>query len=739
MFRYLLTFSSFLILLSCTTDGQDIEIYEPQAPPTPTFTLSVTPGTGGTVSTSGGNYDEGTSVTITATPNNGYAFTGWSGNATGTNTSLTVTINGNTSVTANFEILTYTLTVNSDTGGSVSGGGAFNFGTQVTLSASPISGYSFSSWSDGSTEQSRTITVSENLTLTANFIENINNYTLSFEAEDGGTVSSIGGVYEEGSDITISATPDNGFLFSSWSDGSTEQSRTITVSENLTLTANFEIITYTLTGNAGTGGTVTPNLGTYDFGTQVTLSATPNNGYTFSSWSDGSTEQERTITVSSNLTLTANFEIISYTLSVNAGSGGYISSNGGTYNYGAQVTLSATPNSGYSFSSWSDGSTEQNRTITVSQNLTLTANFNQNTTTTTTETETSSTGTTTGGGGSTSGSTSSGGGSTSGSTSSGGGSTSGSTSTGSNLCGGSPNGVSSSGAITCTFTISVTSGGGGTTSPSPGTYTYNKDNLVNFTATPDEGYQFVRWTGSISSMSSSGTATMTTNHSITAIFELIPAIYLDSNGVTVKALAGKSIGYQETLNGDVYTIVDRETLISKVGAGENVSYLVTSYITNMLNIFNPSSTPTPSASPSASFNQDISSWDVSNVINFDGMFKGATSFNQDISSWDVSKAEDMAYMFMGASSFNQPLGSWDVSSLGNSRQMFKNATSFNQDISSWNISNVYNMSEMFMGASSYNQDLSAWNLSGVTNCASFYNSTDSWEASKKPNTLPCGG
>ena len=107
MFRYLLTSSSFLILLSCTTDGQDIEIYEPQAPPTPTFTLSVTPGTGGTVSTSGGNYDEGTIVTITATPNNGYTFTGWSGNATGTNTSLTVTINGNTSNTGIGQASTY--------------------------------------------------------------------------------------------------------------------------------------------------------------------------------------------------------------------------------------------------------------------------------------------------------------------------------------------------------------------------------------------------------------------------------------------------------------------------------------------------------------------------------------------------------------------------------------------------------------------------------------------------------
>ena len=67
----------------------------------------------------------------------------------------------------------------------------------------------------------------------------------------------------------------------------------------------------------------------------------------------------------------------------------------------------------------------------------------------------------------------------------------------------------------------------------------------------------------------------------------------------------------------------------------------------------------------SSFNQDISSWDVSSVYDMTDMFYNASSFNQDISSWDVSNVTNMTYMFYEHSSFNQPISNWDVSNVTN--------------------------------------------------------------------------
>ena len=80
------------------------------------------------------------------------------------------------------------------------------------------------------------------------------------------------------------------------------------------------------------------------------------------------------------------------------------------------------------------------------------------------------------------------------------------------------------------------------------------------------------------------------------------------------------------------------------------------------------------------FNQDISSWDVSNVKDMSGMFS-YSPFNQDISSWDVSNVKDMSGMF-SESSFNQDISSWDVSNVTNMSGMFRDSKieSYNKPI-----------------------------------------------------------
>ncbi|WP_109829768.1 BspA family leucine-rich repeat surface protein [Reichenbachiella versicolor] len=113
-----------------------------------------------------------------------------------------------------------------------------------------------------------------------------------------------------------------------------------------------------------------------------------------------------------------------------------------------------------------------------------------------------------------------------------------------------------------------------------------------------------------------------------------------------------------------------------------------------------------------SFNQDISSWDVSNIITMDGMFFKALTFNQNLNKWSVSNVTSMVGMFEGASVFNQNISNWDVSQVTNMKAMFHKATSFNQDISNWNVRNVTDMEAMFRGASSFNPSIiDNWNIS----------------------------
>jgi len=74
-----------------------------------------------------------------------------------------------------------------------------------------------------------------------------------------------------------------------------------------------------------------------------------------------------------------------------------------------------------------------------------------------------------------------------------------------------------------------------------------------------------------------------------------------------------------------------------------------------------------------SFNQDISTWDTSNVTNMGGMFQAAPSFNQDISTWDTSNVTNMKIMFLNASSFNQDISSWQIDSLTDASRMLENS------------------------------------------------------------------
>ena len=148
-------------------------------------------------------------------------------------------------------------------------------------------------------------------------------YTLAVSVASGsegkGTVSG-GGSYAAGSDATIVATPATGKRFVQWSDGNTSASRTITITGDLSLTAEFADNTVAdptlkVQASPSNAGTVQINdltagatcQSTFAAGTVVTLKAVPATGCTFSGWSDGNTSAERSYTVSASAVVTATF------------------------------------------------------------------------------------------------------------------------------------------------------------------------------------------------------------------------------------------------------------------------------------------------------------------------------------------------------------------------------------------------------------------------------------------------
>ena len=125
-----------------------------------------------------------------------------------------------------------------------------------------------------------------------------------------------------------------------------------------------------------------------------------------------------------------------------------------------------------------------------------------------------------------------------------------------------------------------------------------------------------------------------------------------------------------------------------------------------------------------SFNQDINSWDVGNVNGMASMFAFAENFNQDLNNWDVSSVNSMESMFRVSTAFNGDISNWDLSNVTNTSKMFQHATSFNQDISSWNTSNIQYMNSMFLGADSFNQDIGNWDVSNVLEMKSMFSNAD---------------
>ena len=469
----------------------------------------------------------------------------------------------------------------------------------------------------------------------------VTKFTLVVAASEGGSVDTSGGTYNENSNVTVTAAPAQGYVFSGWTGNASGSTNPLTVSMtgNKDITATFSRNQYALTVGVVGQGSVDQELVSsaksktdYDSGSTVRLTATPETGWLFYKWEGltigGSTEEDEVnstnpvdVSISQSVNTTATFEQI----------------------------ITETDNPTSAVGKWKirkkKVASKANKTALVDCGLTDII-FRAD---------------------------------------------------------------GSFSIITSTTTIT-------------GQFIFDGNTTINLTQ----------------SQSPFGTITnlVLTNSFISFSIDLVSGcdddldgdrdddydpntdpnlakIFLASNRVTIKC-PNAEVGYTEEVNGKVYVVVDDASLRAKVQNDEDVTCVCTSKVTDMggypynYGFFNKDVTD------DFIFNQDISSWDTSNVTNMQYLFAGAETFNQNIGNWDTSSVTNMTGMFFRASSFNQDIGSWDTSAVTNMQEMFRNASSFNGDISNWDTSSVTDMSVMFELATAFNQDIGSWDTSNVT-------------------------
>lgn len=213
----------------------------------------------------------------------------------------------------------YTVSITMNTCGNVQ---TFTIpeGEQMVLHAHPVAGYTFSQWSDGNRDNPRIVTITSDVSYTAEFVATSvpTTYDVTVYA-DGCTPKVI--PIAEGEQILLNAHAKSGYAFSQWSDGNTDNPRVVTITEDATFRALFEVSTapnpdgvYSFTVNAANCSTSLSQ--NFSQGTEVKLYAEPIDCNYFVRWLDGNTDNPRTVIVEGNANYTAEFSPNQYIITV---------------------------------------------------------------------------------------------------------------------------------------------------------------------------------------------------------------------------------------------------------------------------------------------------------------------------------------------------------------------------------------------------------------------------------------
>ncbi|MDC1439107.1 BspA family leucine-rich repeat surface protein, partial [Flavobacteriaceae bacterium] len=759
----------FLFINSCSKDSAIPDAVVPT--PTLTFTLAVTASEGGSVDISGGTYNENSNVTVTAAPAEGYAFSGWSGDASGSTNPLSVSMTGDKNITASFIRLQYSLSVNIIGSGTVSQvlvessekNTDYEPFSTVRLTALPVSNWIFYGWSGSTTETTNEVDIvmEETKSVTATFEEKLSqiigvddvffgNGKWKIRKPKGSSGS--GNTVDESSKQMLANCALSEIIFRT--DGSfTIISGTTTTTGQFTVDSNTTI---SLTQAQSPFGTITNLVLTNNF---ISFSIQLIDGCS----EEANGEKDDTYVESEDTYIPPVISLVgSSTIYIGVGDNftdpGATASDYIDGDLTSSITSSGTVNTAtegtytieYSVSDAAGNIASVSRTVIVSLDLPPTITLTGSSTITLLVGDTYI-----------------------------------------------EDGCVATDEIDGDLTSSIITTGTVDTS-TVGTYTLvysitdSASNIVSTTrtviidpvctsATIELIYEQNNTVGN-----GSNNQTITLGDSIAAInYQLTTDCPPDANGTPLNSSSQglpEGVGYSFSSENNTIIISGTPstqgtfdyylTYYNQTLQSSTVSAVVFGQIIVQESATSTSTTNTSTASiyfennickcPQANvgdtadingvtytavddnsiagqiangnvnlcttlvtdmsqlikansgFNFVLTHWDTSNVTNMSEMFYGATSFNSDISSWDTSNVTDMGLMFRAANTFNQNIGNWNTSGVTNMNEMFRNAWAFNKDIGSWDTSNVSSMGNMFASAFAFNQNIGNWNTSNVT-------------------------
>jgi hypothetical protein len=272
----------------------------------------------------------------------------------------------------------YELTVlaEPDSGGTASGGGLYEAGTVVPVTATAAVGWRFVGWTGAVADPdsaATTVTMDSSRTVTAHFALERYELTVRAEPDSGGTASG-GGLYEPSTVVPVTATAAVGWRFAGWTGAVADPdsaATTVTMDSSRTVTAHFALERYELTVlvEPDSSGTASGG-GIYDFGTQVQVKAAPRMGYVFTHWTGDVSNPGSVrpwVTMDSSKTVTAHFALKQLELVVTAAGQGAVLEDPDqeTHEWGSLVVLTAVAAPGWRFASWGGDTSGSDNPLTV--------------------------------------------------------------------------------------------------------------------------------------------------------------------------------------------------------------------------------------------------------------------------------------------------------------------------------------------------------------------------------------